>query len=201
LLLDCRSLLPTWLPFDDPAVTVLIIDTRAKHELAKGQYAIRRLACEEAARAMDVPTLREANLDLLERYKHHMSEQAVRCARHVISEIGRTERAALCIRDRDWTAFGQLLDASHESLKTDFDVSSPELDVVVEAAQSLGFEGGVYGARMTGGGFGGCVVALIETRRQSTIEAHIADIYRDRHGVEARFFTSHAAGGVSVVKA
>ncbi len=197
LLLDCRSLEATWLPFDDPAVTVLIIDTRVKHELAQGQYAMRRLSCEEAARAMEVPTLREADLDLLGRRARRMSETAARCARHVISEIARTERAASCIRHRDWAAFGRLLDASHESLRTDFNVSSPELDVVVEAARSLRPLGGVYGARMTGGGFGGCVVALIETHRRSAIEAHIADVYRQRHGIEARFFTSRAAGGVS----
>jgi galactokinase len=200
LLLDCRSLEPTWLPFDDPAVTVLIIDTCVKHELAKGQYSIRRLACEEAARAMGAPTLREGDLALLDRHAPGMSEAAMRCARHVISEITRTELAASCIRDRDWTAFGGLLNASHESLKTDFNVSSPELDTVVEAAQSLGPKGGVYGARMTGGGFGGCVVALIETHQRSAIEAHIAEVYRQRHGIEARFFTSHAAGGVSVLE-
>jgi galactokinase len=116
-----------------------------------------------------------------------------------VSENTRTERAAACIRERDWSAFGQLLDASHASLRSDFNVSSPELDVVVETAQSLGPEGGVYGARMTGGGFGGCVVALIETHRQSAIEARISDVYRDRHGIEARFLTSHAAGGLTVL--
>jgi galactokinase len=201
LLLDCRSLGATWLPFDDPAVTVLIIDTRVKHDLAKGQYAIRRLACEEAARVMGVPTLREADLESLDRHAPSMSEAAMRCARHVVSEITRTERAASCIRDRDWSSFGGLLDASHESLKTDFNVSSPELDTVVDAAQTLRSQGGgVYGARMTGGGFGGCVVALIDTRERPAIEAYIAEVYRERHGIEARFFTSHAAGGVSVLE-
>jgi galactokinase len=200
LLLDCRSQAPTWIPFDDRSVTALIINTQVKHDLAAGEYARRRLACEEAARVMEQSTLREANPELLSRYEGRMSEQAMRCARHVVGEIARTRQAATSLRDRDWATFGRLLNESHESLKTDFKVSCAELDVVVEAAQALGAEGGVYGARMTGGGFGGCAIALVESSKREEIQAKIGTSYRRKTGIRATFFASRAAAGVSVLE-
>jgi galactokinase len=200
LLLDCRSQVPTWIPFEDPSVTVLIINTQVKHDLAKGEYARRRIACEEAARVMELSTLREAHPELLARCGPQMSEAARQCARHVIRENARTRYAAASLRERDWESFGRLLYESHESLKSDFHVSCPELDMVVEAAQALGPAGGVHGARMTGGGFGGCVIALIETSRREEIEASIAAAYRRKTGIRATFFASRAAAGVSVAE-
>jgi len=200
MLLDCRSNVPSWLALDDPAVTVMVINTNIKHQLSKSTYAMRRKACEEAARMLDVTTLREASMELLERHSGAMEEQALHCARHVIGEIARTERAAACIRRGDWAEFGQLLDASHDSLKEDFQVSCAELDAVVAAARGIGLAGGVYGARLTGGGFGGCVVALIESAKRTEIERAIASAYLRATGIKATIFVSRPAGGASVIE-
>lgn len=200
LLLDCRSNEPNWLALDDPTVAVLVINTNVRHQLSKGEYAVRRKACEEAARAMDVAYLREANMGLLEMRGREMNERARCCARHVIGEIARTERAAQCIRRRDWEQFGRLLDASQDSLKDDFDVSCEELDMVVAAARGIGPEGGVFGARLTGGGFGGCVVALIEAAREAEIERAIAAAYLRSTGIKATSFVSRPADGARVIE-
>jgi galactokinase len=200
LLLDCRSNEPHWLALDDPTVAVLVINTNVRHQLSKGEYARRRKACEEAARAMNVAYLREANMGLLDMRGRDMDERARRCAKHVIGEIARTERAAQCIRRRDWIEFGRLLDASQDSLKEDFEVSCEELDVVVAAARGIGPAGGVFGARLTGGGFGGCVVALIEAARQPDIERAITAAYLRSTGIKATAFVSRPADGARVIE-
>jgi galactokinase len=200
LLLDCRSNAPSWLAMEDPEVAVLVINTHVRHQLSKGEYALRRKACEQAAAAMNVAYLREANMGLLGLHERDMDERASRCARHVIGEIGRTERAAECIQRHDWAQFGRLLDASHDSLRDDFDVSCEELDVVVAAARGIGAEGGMFGARLTGGGFGGCVVALIEAARQADIERAIGDAYLRATGIQATSFVSRPADGARVIE-
>jgi galactokinase len=149
---------------------------------------------------MGVHTLREATLEHLERVEDGLSESAFRCARHVVSEITRTRRAAECLRERNWVQFGRLLNQSHESLRVDFRVSCRELDVVVEAAQGLGIEGGVYGARMTGGGFGGCAIALVDSSKREVIEAKIASAYRRETTRRPAFLSSRAAAGVRALR-
>ena len=139
-------------------------------------------------------------MELLERGSSDLEEKALRCARHVIGEIARTERAAACIRRRDWTEFGRLLDASHDSLRDDFQVSCEELDVVVAAARGIGPAGGVFGARLTGGGFGGCVVALVEAARQPDIERAITAAYLRSTGIKATAFVSRPADGARVIE-
>jgi galactokinase len=196
MLLDCRSRQPTWLPWSDPSVAVLVINTNVKHELSSSGYADRRRSCENAARIMGVSSLREANLEKLSRVS--MDEMSVRCARHVITEIERTVRAAECIRASDWPEFGRLMGASHVSLRDDYQVSCFELDTAVEIAQGIGREGGVFGCRMTGGGFGGCAVALIETAAQDAIVREIAAAYLRSTGIEASLFVSRPAEGAHV---
>jgi galactokinase len=200
MLLDCRSNEPTWLALNDPAVAVLVINTNVKHQLSTGEYALRRKACENAARMLDVASLREASMELLVQHAEELEERALRCARHVVGEIARTERAAVCIRRRDWSEFGRLLDASHDSLRDDFQVSCEELDAVVAAARGIGRQGGVYGARLTGGGFGGCVIALIEATKQAQIEQVIGAAYLRATGIQATLFVSRPASGASVIE-
>jgi galactokinase len=200
LLLDCRSNEPSWLALEDPEVAVLVVNTHVRHQLSKGEYALRRKACEQAARAMNVAYLREANMGLLGLRGRDMDERAWRCARHVIGEIARTERAAQCIQQRDWAQFGRLLDASQDSLRDDFEVSCEELDVIVAAARGIGPEGGVFGARLTGGGFGGCVVALIDAARQVEIERAIGAAYLRSTGIKATSFVSRPADGARVIE-
>ena len=199
LLLDCRSLEPTWLPWTDPAVAVLVINTNVKHELSSSGYADRRRSCENAAKVMGVPSLREATLEKLSQVSGLLDDMSIRCARHVIGEIDRTVRAADCIRRSDWSEFGRLMGESHASLRDDYAVSCFELDTAVEIAQGIGRQGGVLGCRMTGGGFGGCAVALIETHAQESIVREVSTAYRDRTRIEATLFVSRPAEGASVV--
>ena len=150
LLLDCRSRRTELVPMRDPSVSLLVINTNVKHELGGGQYARRRAQCEAAAKILGVPSLRDATSAALQRAKAGMDDAVFRRARHVIAEIERTPRAAR-LRASDWSAAGQLMYASHFSLRDDYEVSCPELDAVVEIARAMGEQGGVYGCRMTGG--------------------------------------------------
>mgnify|MGYP000322792880 CR=1 FL=1 len=161
VLLDCRSLEHTLIPLPDPAeYSWLIIDTGVKHALAGGEYAQRRAVCESAARRLGVNLLREVDEDMV--HAAALSEEERRCARHVVSEIQRTVTAAQALRSNQLGEFGRLMFESHASLRDDFRVSCPELDCLVDAAQrAAGSTGSIVGARMTGGGFGGCVIALV----------------------------------------
>ena len=199
LLLDCRSKEPAWLPWSDPAVAVLVINTNVKHELSSSGYADRRRSCENAARVMGVPSLRGATMEKLRQVSGSLDEISVRCARHVIGEIERTVRAAECISRSDWVEFGRLMGESHVSLRDDYAVSCFELNTAVEVAQGIGREGGVFGCRMTGGGFGGCAVALIETAAQDAIVREITAAYLQRTGIEATLFVSRPAEGANVI--
>jgi len=201
LLLDCRSRKTELVPLTDPVVEVLIINTNVKHELTGSEYPARRKQCETAAKALGVVSLRDATLETLEQGRNKM-EAIVYCrARHVIGEIQRTIRAAEGVRASDWPAVGRLMYASHDSLRDDYEVSCAELDAVVAIAQGIGSNGGVIGCRMTGGGFGGCAVALVKTDAVEEIKKKIAADYKKRTGIEATMFVSRPAAGATVIEA
>ena len=126
---------------------MMIINTNVKHELVGGGYAERRAQCELAAKILGIPALRDATAEDLEKAKGKLDEMVYRRARHVIGEIERTVRAAEGVRASNWTAVGQLMYASHDSLRDDYEVSCKELDVVVEIAEAIGIKGGIYGCR------------------------------------------------------
>jgi galactokinase len=200
LLLDCRSRKPELVPMADPSVAILIINTNVKHELTGSEYPIRRKQCETAAKMLGVPSLRDADAKALEGAKGKMDEVVYHRARHVIGEIERTVHAAEGIRASNWPTVGQLMYASHYSLRNDYEVSCKELDAVVEIAKSIGIKGGVYGCRMTGGGFGGCAVALVKADSVEAISKKIAADYKKKTGIEATIFCSRPAAGATVVK-
>jgi galactokinase len=200
LLIDCRSNKAEPVPITDPNVAVLIVNTNVKHELSGGEYAERRHQCETAAKALGVASLRDATADQLERGKSKMSEVVFRRARHVIGEIERTTMAAEGFRESNWPTVGQLMYASHDSLRNDYEVSCAELDAVVEIAGSIGHKGGVIGCRMTGGGFGGCAVALAETKQVDAISQKIATDYKKSTGIEATMFVSRPSQGAMIFK-
>jgi galactokinase len=200
LLLDCRSRKPELVPMSDPAVTVLIINTNVKHKLTGSEYPMRRKQCETAAKNLGVPSLRDATNKLLEQAKSKMDQDVYHRARHVIGEIERTTQAAEGIRSSNWPAVGQLMYASHRSLRNDYEVSCKALDTVVEIAESIGAKGGVYGCRMTGGGFGGCAVALVKTDAVDAISKKIGADYKKKTGIEATIFVSRPAAGTTVIK-
>jgi galactokinase len=200
MLLDCRSQQMEQIPLTDPAITVLIVNTNVKHELTGGAYAERRRQCETAARKLGVQSLREAGLAQLESQREHLEPVEFRRARHAISEIERTVQAAKAIKAADWPHVGRLMYASHDSLRDDYEVSCAELDLLVNLARELGTKCGVIGSRMTGGGFGGCTVSLVETDKVDQVAQHIAQSYRAQTSIEPTVLTSRPARGAHAVQ-
>ncbi|HPC61428.1 MAG TPA: galactokinase [Verrucomicrobiota bacterium] len=201
LLLDCRSRQTELVPMTDGAVELLITNTNVKHELTGGEYAKRRAQCEAAAKSLGVASLRDATAAQLEAAAGKTDPVAFRRARHVIGEIERTLQAAKAVRASNWAKVGELMYASHASLRDDYEVSCPELDAVVEIAQGIGPAGGVYGCRMTGGGFGGCTVALVRAESVQAIADRIAADYEKRTGIKPSLFVSRPAAGATVLRA
>jgi len=199
LLLDCRSRKATPVPLTDPKVTVLIVNTHTRHKLADGEYANRRAQCEAAARMLKVTALRDATTESLEAARKRMSPVAFRRARHVITENERTLQMARALQDSDWSRAGQLMYASHESLRNDYEVSCPELDIVIELARRIPPEDGMLGCRMTGAGFGGCTVSLVRTEAVKPILRHIEEGYEKKTGNHATIFSSRPAAGAKVL--
>jgi galactokinase len=199
LLLDCRSRQTELVPWQERNLSILIINTNVRHELASGEYARRRDQCHTAARVLGLPALRDATLQDLAARQAQLDPVVYRRARHVITEIGRTTAAAEGIRNQDWAKLGELMSASHASLRDDYEVSCRELDLVVELAQAIGPSGGVIGCRMTGGGFGGCAVSVVRSERTAAISRQIADNYRRQTQIEPAMFVSRPADGARLL--
>jgi galactokinase len=164
LLLDCRSLDFKLLPLPSN-VQLVICNTMVKHELASSAYNERRAACEAGVKKLasvlpHVVALRDVTPEQLEQHRHDLPEVVYRRCRHVVTENGRVLEAAAALERNDLKYFGELMAESHRSLRDDYEVSCPELDLMVDLAQGVD---GVHGARMTGGGFGGCTVNLVTT--------------------------------------
>lgn len=194
LLIDCRSLESESIPLP-PATMVVVMDTGKARTLAGSAYNERRAQCEEAARVIGVNSLRDASLELLEAARAGMSPVIYRRARHVITENDRTLEAATAMRQGDSALLGKLMVQSHQSLRDDYEVSCPELDVMVESA--LAAEGCV-GARMTGAGFGGCAVALVEEQALERFLSTVPGAYQAATGMDPKLYVSVATNGVEV---
>jgi len=178
LLLDCRDGSTQVVPFDLAAhgLALLVVDTRAPHALVDGQYAARRHTCQDAAQALDVTSLREVDSSELETTLGRLPDPVTRRrVRHVVTEIDRVSRFAAAVEAADWRSAGALMVASHESLRDDYEVSCRELDLVVDRALAAG----ALGARMTGGGFGGCAIALIEASAADAVERTVLVAFRE----------------------
>lgn len=199
LLIDCRTQKGELVPFSDPSLEVLIINTNVRHSLADGEYGKRRAQCEAAAKALNVRALRDATLADLNGVKKDLDPIVYRRARHVISENDRTTEAANCLRSGQLEQLGKLMYASHASLRDDYEVSCEELDLVVELAKKIGPDGGVIGCRMTGGGFGGCAVALVKAEHAKAIGNQIRESYLAKTKNHATVFLSRAGAGASVM--
>ncbi|HET7800788.1 MAG TPA: galactokinase [Humibacillus xanthopallidus] len=180
LLLDCRSGATEQVPFDLAATghALLVTDTRAEHALNDGQYAVRRDACERAAATLGVETLREiAPADLAASLDRLDSDEERRRVRHVVTEIERVTLAVDALRAGDLEEVGRLFDASHASLRDDYEVSCDELDVATATARAHG----ALGARMTGGGFGGSCIAIVPADRVEEVAGAVAAAFEE-HG-------------------
>jgi galactokinase len=193
--IDCRSLEAEYVELSDPAVSVMIVNTNVHHDLADGAYANRRSACVEAARRLGVPALRDATMERVEQHASALGPELLARARHVVSENARVDAAVdACVR-RDWDEAGALMYASHVSLRDDYQVSCLELDVLVEASRDIGRADGVFGCRMTGGGFGGSVVCLVRSESAAGIAGRMRELYADRTGRRATVMISRPGGG------
>jgi galactokinase len=184
LLLDCRTGETTAVPFDPEAagLRLLIIDTRARHELTGGDYASRRAECEAAARGLGVTSLRDVSGegDPLSKLTDPVLR---RRARHVLTDNQRVHAVVRLLRAGTVSEIGPLLTASHASLRDDFEISWPEADTAVAAAVTAG----ALGARMVGGGFGGSVIALVPGARDEPVRAAVRDAFARRGWAEPSF--------------
>jgi galactokinase len=196
LLLDARDGSATQVPFDlvGAGLALLVIDTRAEHALVDGQYAARRASCHAAAATLRVGTLREIT-DLDAALAALDDDVERRRVRHVVTEIARVEDLAGLVRAGRIREIGPLLDASHESLRTDYEVSCAELDVAVDAAR----DAGALGARMTGGGFGGSAIALVDAGTDETVAEAVAAAFDDRGWTEPGFLLASPSAGAGRV--
>jgi galactokinase len=196
LLLDCRSLEMTYLALP-PNVRLVICNTMVRHELAAGEYNERRASCERSIEAIrkflpNIRALRDLTLEDLEKYGSLLSEIDFRRCRHVITENARVIDAKEALRHVDLARFGQLMYQSHNSLNHDYEVSCRELNLMVSLARNLP---GVYGARMTGGGFGGCTINLVEREAVPEFQTSVAREYEKLTDLSPQIFASSAAGG------
>ncbi len=198
-LYDCRSGRKQYVRIDEKDLRVVIVNTMVRHELSGGEYARRRGQCETAVahfRKTDpsVRALRDVTMERLESAKGELDEMVYRRARHVIGENARTVEAAQALSNRHYERTGELMVQSHRSLQTDYEVSCEELDYLVETALNAP---GVYGARMTGGGFGGCIVALTQPRSVETLRELVTQRYAEKYKVEPAVIvtTATAAAG------
>jgi galactokinase len=189
MLLDCRSLEEEPVPLPDGRFAWLLADSRVRHELAGSAYNQRRAECEAAASALGLSSLRDATEADLERISNPVERHR---ARHVIRENARVLQAADALRRRAPRGLGPLLYASHESLRLDFAVSCRELDCLVELAAGTPQ---VIGARMMGGGFGGCVLVLAQSAGLDDLEQHLAEGYADEFHKTPEFYRVRSVDG------
>lgn len=199
LLLDCQAIEATHVPFLDANVAVLILDSGIRRELRSGAYAERRRQCKDACRILGISELRDVSGDPVEQARDALGDIAYRRARHVTSENARTLAAADAMQSGSWSRFGELMYQSHRSLRDDFDVSCPEIDTLVGLAERAGTARGVFGARITGGGFGGSVVALIKSAKAGELTDELSAGYREATGKTLSAYVSSPAAGARVL--
>jgi galactokinase len=197
LMLDCRSLGFELLPIPND-VRLVVCNTGVKHSIAGGEYNQRRAQCEEGVKRLSsalpgITALRDVSPTDLEKHKGLLPDLIYRRCRHVITENDRVESAAEALKRGDLTTFGKLMAESHISLRDDYEVSCEELDTMVEIATH---QPAVIGARMTGGGFGGCTVNLVQTRAAEQFRNNVAADYERRTGIHPEIYVLTAADGV-----
>lgn len=198
LFLDCRSLEIQHAPLPK-GVSVVILDTSTRRGLVDSAYNERRSQCEEAAHWFGVKALRDASVEDIGKWKVEsgLSEIAFKRARHIVTENKRVLEAVEAMRDGNIKRLGELFNASHDSLRDDFEVTNDALNIMVECARA---QSSCYGARMTGAGFGGCAVALVEEEEAEAFTQAVSAAYRQRSGLEASIYVCKASGGASILQ-
>jgi len=203
LLIDCRSMAVEHVPLNLGSAAIVVIDSGVKHSIAGSAYAARRRECAAALAGINevepsVTSLRDVTEARIPFDSGHLDDTLVRRLRHVVTENARVNRAVDALRAGDVPVLGRLMSESHASLRDDFEVSCEELDAIVSAAMSVE---GVYGARLTGGGFGGCVIALAARDAIASLEAAIHDSYNSRFDASASVVTVASADAAGPVEA
>lgn len=201
ILLDCRSLQYEYVPFGRDDIRIVLCDTRVKHELASSEYNVRRSQCEAGVQVVrkhepSVHSLRDVTLGLLEQHRQEMEPVVYRRCAYVIKENQRVLAGCEDLRRDDLEAFGRKMLQSHEGLRDEYQVSCRELDTLVDAA--LGIDG-VYGARMMGGGFGGCTINLVREDRVQDFSGTVTDIFKGAFGTAPKLYLSRISGGTGTV--
>jgi len=193
ILLDCQNLSTeaVALGFAGAGVGLLVIDTRTSHSHADGGYASRRRSCEDGARRLGVGSLRELGPADLPRAAAQLDGQTYRRVRHIVTENQRVLDTVTALRTSGPAAIGPFLNESHESMRDDFEISTPELDLAVASAQGLG----AIGARMTGGGFGGAAIALVRNDGAATVAAGVTRDFARAGYAAPHIFTVTASEG------
>ncbi len=200
LMLDCRSLDYELLPLPQ-GVPLVICNTGVKHKLADGEYNVRRRECEQGVailrqRFPDIKSLRDVSSEMLADGKGLLPPVVYRRCLHVVGENARVAAAAMALRNSDLPKFGQLMYQSHDSLRYDYEVSCPELDLMVALASR---QHGVVGARMTGGGFGGCTINLVEESAVEQFRTEVAKAYHEKTGMTPQIYITSASDGASEI--
>jgi galactokinase len=193
LLIDCRHLTYRLVPVPGD-VAIVVADSGVRRGLRDSEYNARRAECEAAARHFGVEVLRDVDIGTFRSRAGELPDPVRRRARHVVTENERTLAAVAAFESGDLTTVGRHMDASHASLRDDFEVSCPELDQLVEIARSVS---GVYGARLTGAGFGGCIVALAHREAAEPLATAIQERYPPASGRQAAVYHCRASGGAS----
>ena len=202
LLLDCRSNHFDLVPLNDPSVSIVVCNSNKKHQLSGSEYPDRVRQCHEAlsvlqSRFPDILALRDASLDQVEAVRSQLSETVYRRAVHIVSECHRCLECRTALQARDFAAVGRLLLQSHASLRENFEVSTEELDLLVKIAME---QPGVFGARLTGGGFGGCVVCLVAREEAENVMKTLEREFRIRTGEKCDAFVTKPSQGARVVR-
>ena len=199
IMIDCRSLEITPTPVPQ-GYSIAIINSNVKHDLVTGEYNNRRQECEQAAKFFGVKALRDVTPEQFHARENELkaeSELAYKRAKHVVYEDQRVLDAVQALKANDMVKLGQLMGESHDSMRDDFEITIPEIDYLVELAQvAIGKNGG---ARMTGGGFGGCIVCLVPNEKVEALRQLIADNYEKQTGIKETFYLCTASDGVRVV--
>jgi galactokinase len=191
--LDCRTLESQLVPlgFEEAGLSILVIDTGVKHEHATGGYRDRREACERGARQLGVAALRDVSVADLPRAREVLDDVTFRRVRHIVTEDQRVLDTVAALREHGPRAIGELLDASHRSMRDDFEISVPELDLAVETAVASG----AIGARMTGGGFGGSAIALVPDELLSQVRVAVDGAFAEHGFGQPDVFAVHPSDG------
>lgn len=199
--LNCKDLSYEQVLFADTDIKVVVCNTMVKRTLENSAYNERRRECEEAVtvlkKFLPITYLGEVDSSSLEKYKERLSPVVLRRSRHVVSENERVKKAVVFLKEAKLSLFGECMYESHKSLRDEYEVSCPELDLMVEIARSIE---GTIGARMTGGGFGGCTVNIVEDKAVAIFKEEITNRYREKTGISPEIYVSGAENGVSRIE-